>query len=148
MKGCGRRVLVSHIPTCVYYHAFSSPLSSLDLTQGSLIATVAGLLVGLAHLACWNVEFPNSNGQILWRYCSVLLIVLPFIVFVIILGAAVIQKNWVTAAMNKMALTLIVSYCIARVILLVLLGHSFQSLPVAVYDTQSVPWLSFIPFFH
>jgi hypothetical protein len=118
------------------------------LTQGSLLATAAGLLVGLAHLACWNVEFPDSNGQILWRICSSLLIVLPVIVFIIILGAAIILRHWVTEAMNKIALTLIVAYCIARIILLVLLGHSFQSLPAAVYDTHSISWLSYIPFFH
>ena len=118
------------------------------MTQGSLIAAAAGLLVGLAHLACWDVEFPNSNGQILWRYCSVLLIVLPVIVFVIILGAAMIDKRWVTDAMNKTSLTLIVIYCVARVILLVLLGHSFQSLPAAVYNTQDIAWLSFVPFIH
>ncbi|KAI0349478.1 hypothetical protein OH77DRAFT_1229751 [Trametes cingulata] len=122
--------------------------SSPYLTQGSLIAAVASLFVGLAHLACWDVEFPNSNGQVLWRYCTVLIIVLPLVVCVIILGAAVVQRTWVTAAMNKMALTLIVTYCIARLILLILLGHSFQSLPQTVYDTQDIPWLSFIPFIH
>ena len=77
-----------------------------------------------------------------------MLIVHPIVVFVIILGAAVVQRGWVTAAMNKMALTLIVVYCIARLILLILLGHSFQSLPKGVYDTKDVPWLSFIPFIH
>ncbi|KAI8983169.1 hypothetical protein BD414DRAFT_74057 [Trametes punicea] len=118
------------------------------MTQGSLVATAASLLVGLAHLACWDVEFPNSNGQPLWRVCTLLLIVIPVIVFVIILGAAIIQLSWVTAAMNVMALSLIVVYCNARLILLILLGHSFQSLPAAVYDTSEVPWLSFIPFIH
>ncbi|KAI0657379.1 hypothetical protein C8Q70DRAFT_285869 [Cubamyces menziesii] len=118
------------------------------LTQGSLVAAAASLLVGFAHLACWDVEFPNSNGQALWRWCTLVLIVHPIVVFVIILGAAVVQRGWVTAAMNKMALTLIVVYCIARLVLLILLGHSFQSLPKGVYDTKDVPWLSFIPFIH
>ncbi|GJE92304.1 hypothetical protein PsYK624_084580 [Phanerochaete sordida] len=118
------------------------------MTQGSLIAAAASLLVGFAHLFCWDVEFPNSNGQVLWRCCTVLLIVLPVIVFVIILGAAILDTRWVTDAMNKMALTLIVIYCIARLILLILLGHSFQSLPAGVYSTQDISWLSFIPFIH
>ena len=116
------------------------------MTHGSLVAAAASLLVGLAHLACWNVEFPNSNGQILWRYCTLLLIILPVLVFVIILGAALIQKRLVTVVMNQMALTMIVTYCIARVMLLILLGQSFQSLPAKVYDTLS--WLSLIPFIH
>ncbi|KAI9058410.1 hypothetical protein FKP32DRAFT_1581665 [Trametes sanguinea] len=118
------------------------------MTQGSLVATAASLLVGLAHLACWDVEFPNANGQPLWRACTLVLIVVPIIVFVIILGAAIIQRRWVTAAMNVMALTLIVVYCIARLVLFILLGHSFESLPAAVYSTRDVPWLSYIPFIH
>lgn len=120
----------------------------VDMTHGSLIAAAAGLLVGLAHLACWNVEFPNNNGQVLWRYCSVALIVLPVVVFIIILGAAIIDKRWVTRAMNMIALPLITLYCVARIILLILIGHSFQSLPAGVYDTSSISWISFIPFYH
>ncbi|KAH9854730.1 hypothetical protein C2E23DRAFT_912830 [Lenzites betulinus] len=122
--------------------------SSPYLTQGSMVAAGASIVVGLAHLACWNVEFPNSNGQVLWRACSIALIVLPIAVTVIILGAAVIDRRWVTEVMNKMALTMIVVYCIARAVLLILLGHSFQSLPKGVYDTRSIPWLSYIPFIH
>lgn len=118
------------------------------MTQGSLVGAAASLLVGFAHLACWNVQFANTNGQMMWRWCTVLLIVLPIIVFVIILGAAIINKRWVTAAMNRMAMTLIIVYCIARVILLILLGHSFQSLPQGVYDSVNLPWLSGIPYFH
>lgn len=118
------------------------------MTQGSLVAAAASVVVGLAHLACWDVEFPNSNGQVLWRYCSVLLLALPVAVFVIILGAAIIDRQRVTEVMNVMALSMIVVYCMARVVLLILLGHSFQSLPKGVYDTHSVPWLSFIPFIH
>ncbi|KAI0372216.1 hypothetical protein BV20DRAFT_1112137 [Pilatotrama ljubarskyi] len=125
-----------------------SPSVGTDMTQGSLVGAIASLFVGLAHLACWDVEFPNSNGQVLWRYCTVLLIAIPIVVCAIILGAAIVQRRWVTAAMNKMALGLIVAYCIARLILLILLGHSFQSLPQAVYDTQDMAWLSFIPFIH
>ncbi|EIW59211.1 uncharacterized protein TRAVEDRAFT_64377 [Trametes versicolor FP-101664 SS1] len=122
--------------------------SSPYMTQGSLVAAAASVVVGLAHLACWDVEFPNSNGQVLWRYCSVLLFALPVAVFVIILGAAIIDRQRVTEVMNVMALSMIVVYCMARVVLLILLGHSFQSLPKGVYDTHSVPWLSFIPFIH
>ncbi|KAI0822332.1 hypothetical protein BC628DRAFT_1422000 [Trametes gibbosa] len=122
--------------------------SSPYMTHGSLVAAAASVVVGLAHLACWDVEFPNSNGQVLWRACSIALIVLPIAVTVIILGAAVIDRRWVTEVMNKMALTMIVVYCIARVVLVILLGHSFQSLPKGVYDTHSVPWLSYIPFIH
>ncbi|EIW59218.1 uncharacterized protein TRAVEDRAFT_19701 [Trametes versicolor FP-101664 SS1] len=118
------------------------------MTQGSLVTAAASVVVGLAHLACWDVEFPNSNGQVLWRYCSVLLLALPVAVFVIILGAAIIDRPRVTEVMNVMALSMIVVYCMARVVLLILLGHSFQSLPKGVYDTHSVPWLSFIPFIH
>ncbi|KAI0753365.1 hypothetical protein C8Q80DRAFT_1267772 [Daedaleopsis nitida] len=116
------------------------------MMHGSLLATAASILLGLAHLACWNVEFPNSNGQVLWRYCTLLIIILPVVVSFIIMGAAIILRGWVTDAMNKMALTLIVIYCVARLILLILLGHSFQSLPAGVYDTVS--WLSFIPSIH
>lgn len=118
------------------------------MTQGSFVAAAASFLPGIAHLLCWKVEFPNTNGQVLWRYCSLLLVVLPIIVFIIILGAAIINKHWVTEAMNKMALTLIVIYCMARLVLLILLGHSFQSLPKGVYDTKKISWLSFIPFIH
>ncbi|KAL7279913.1 hypothetical protein ACG7TL_006322 [Trametes sanguinea] len=118
------------------------------MTQGSLVAAAASLLVGLAHLACWDVEFPNANGQPLWRVCTLVLIIIPIIVFVIILGAAIIQRRWVTAVMNVMALSLIVVYCIARLVLFILLGHSFESLPAAVYSTRDVPWLSYIPFIH
>lgn len=118
------------------------------MTQGSLVAAAASLLVGIAHVLCWDVEFPNSNGQVLWRCCTVLLIVLPIAVFTIILGAAVIDKRWVTDVMNKMSLTMIVIYCVARLILLILLGHSFQSLPAGVYSTRDISWLSFVPFIH
>ncbi|KAI0670741.1 hypothetical protein C8Q78DRAFT_991470 [Trametes maxima] len=122
--------------------------SSPYMTQGSFVAAAASLFVGLAHLACWDVEFPNTNGQVLWRYCSVFIIVLPIFEFVIILGAAIIDRHWVTEAMNKIALTFIVIYCMARLVLLILLGHSFQSLPAGAYDTKDIPWLSFIPFIH
>ncbi|KAI0632169.1 hypothetical protein C8Q77DRAFT_1074230 [Trametes polyzona] len=122
--------------------------SSPYMTLGSLVAAVASVVVGLAHLACWDVEFPNTSGRALWRACTGALIALPIAVFAIILGAALLDRRWVTEAMNKMALTMIVVYCMARLVLLILLGHSFQSLPKGVYDTQSVAWLSFIPFFH
>ena len=122
--------------------------SGIDLTHGSLVAASASLFVGLAHLACWGVEFPNSNGKILWQYCTILLVALPLWVFFIILGAAIIQKNWVTVVMNQIALTSIVVYCIARIILLILLGQSFESLPAQVYDTGNISWLDLIPFIH
>ncbi|KAI0766352.1 hypothetical protein BD413DRAFT_636018 [Trametes elegans] len=118
------------------------------VTEGSLLGAVASLVVGLAHMACWNVEFPNSNGQPLWRYCSLAVVVLPIVTAAIILGAAKIQRTWVTEVMNMCALSMIVVYCIARLVLLILLGHSFQSLPARVYDTQGVSWLSLIPFIH
>lgn len=118
------------------------------LTHGSFVAAAASLFVGLAHLACWGVEFPNKNGRILWQYCTVLLVALPLWVFFIILGAAIIQRRWVTVVMNQIALTSIVLYCIARLILLILLGQSFESLPAQVYDTGGVSWLDLIPFIH
>ncbi|KAI0766419.1 hypothetical protein BD413DRAFT_717722 [Trametes elegans] len=118
------------------------------VSQGSFLSTAASLIVGLAHMVCWNVEFPNSNGQVLWRYSSVLVTILPIVTAVIILGAAFIQRNWVTEVMNKMALTMIVVYCMARLVLLILLVDSFQSLPAGVYDTRHVHWLSLIPFIH
>lgn len=115
---------------------------------GTLVAAAAGLLVGFAHLACWDVEFPNTNGQILWRWGTVSLIILPILVSGLIMGASIVQRYWVTQVMKYVTMFLIVLYCMARVVLLVLLGHSFQTLPAAVYDTHEITWLSFIPFIH
>ncbi|EJC99831.1 uncharacterized protein FOMMEDRAFT_112880 [Fomitiporia mediterranea MF3/22] len=122
--------------------------SSPYMQEGSVIAAIAGFLVGLAHLSSWNVEFPDSNGQALWRICSIAVTVLPLIAAGSIYGAAMVRRDLVTELMNLTVLTLSVTYCTARLILFILLGYSFWSLPAGVYDTKPLGWLNDIPFFH
>ena len=111
----------------------------MSFTLSALLALAAG------HLVSWNIEFPRSRGQVLWRVCSVGLIVL-----------GVRHIVWSYYFYDSDALSMphpfywlcTISYVIARFILAFLLVYSFSSLPAGVYDTKDIGWLNFVPFLH
>lgn len=107
---------------------------------------VGSLILGAGHLLSWNIQFSSTNETLLWRSCSLLVAVTLGLIFVSTIGAKFhpsLQKFY--NVFNGLS-TLV--YISARLVLLVLLGYSFTNMPAAVYNTDSVDWLAYIPFIH
>ena len=109
---------------------------------------VAAGIFGAGHLASWDIEFPRSNGQILWRICSV---------GVLVSALGLIAANHICVESSSSTtfdvadwayLTFLSLYVMMRCLLALLLVYSFSSLPSGVYTTKGVEWLDFVPFLH
>jgi preprotein translocase subunit SecG len=124
---------------------FSRP--SIILSIGCL----SGAVFGGIHCLGWNDLFQGHAEQILWRAASLAIVSAP--VSILLLWGCAIWLNSLDEVSMSFAvsrtlaslvpLASIFIYIVARIILIVLILMSFQSLPPGTYDT--VAWTNFIP---
>ena len=120
-------------------------LESYACLAPHIISVIFGTISGGVHYHSWNYTFINSNGQLLWRICSVVLTIYPTILAIFLIfdrRLEYILKHGVWRVIFFVVLTL---YITARNIYFFLVVVSFWSLPVGVYDELS--WSYFIPHF-
>ena len=118
----------------------------LLLLDGCNVAGVAGAIVGLIHtIPLWNALFINTTGQLLWRVCCLMQIVLTLSATVI----AFVEDRFKSVGGRLFFLTALIAFlfCVSRVGIFVLIVLSFWSLPVSVYMDVDWSWSAF-PHFH
>jgi hypothetical protein len=116
-----------------------------------LIGCLSGAVFGGIHCLGWNALFHGHAEQILWRAASLAIVSAP--VSILLMWGCAIWLNSLDEVSMSFAvsrtltslvpLASIFIYIVARVILIVLILMSFQSLPPGIYDT--VAWTNFIP---
>ncbi|EJC99887.1 uncharacterized protein FOMMEDRAFT_160342 [Fomitiporia mediterranea MF3/22] len=122
-------------------------LSKEDFDGYALPGTISffGAVFGGIHCAAWNATFPDTNGQLIWRFCCIVLIGCP----AFFSSFLVIEGNDKESLRYKFFHTLFSAffsvYAVARVHLIILIAYSFRSLPANAYT--EVKWVSFIPQF-
>jgi hypothetical protein len=111
-----------------------------------LIGCLSGAVFGGIHCLAWNVLFEGHAEQILWRAASLAIVSAP-VCFLLLLGYAFWGWDGVSTFDDAFGMYIpiitISIYIVARVVLIVLILMSFQSLPPGIYDT--VAWTNFIP---
>jgi hypothetical protein len=146
------------IPHAAHSHRVSS-VGGYDMNKDSvsrafirlLTGCFSGAVFGGIHCLGWNVLFQGHAEQLLWRAASLAIVSAP--VSILPLWGYVFWVDSLgefnsTFAISKMfallvPLASIFIYIVARIILIVLIMMSFQSLPPGTYDT--VAWTNFIP---
>lgn len=109
---------------------------------GLIVGLLGSFIFGACHLIAWNDVFVNTNGQLLWRVCSVIVTALPLLSLIPTIGMG--SESTKTISMVAVFIFGFV-YISARISLLLLTGLSFWSLPAGVYiDTR---WAAFLPRF-
>lgn len=121
----------------------------LDGWQRGTAATIGIVLAmgfGAIHFAAWNESFPSEPERVLWRVASILVVAVPFLFF---LGAAAVLKKgrlhrpYHAIVFNGFLPLGVLTYIVARVILMVLPFISLRSLPLEAL--MDVEWVAFIP---
>jgi hypothetical protein len=115
-----------------------------------LIGCLSGAAFGGIHCLGWNFLFRGHAEQILWRAASLAIVSAP--VSMLLLGYPIWLDGWggvhvklrvIVGVCMSLPFASFFIYIVARVILIVLILMSFQSLPPSIYDT--VAWTNFIP---
>lgn len=133
-------------------------VQSVMLISAHTYAPILGSIVGIIHYTHWNATFANSNGQQLWRICCIVQISVP--VYSLLLGSAakflvgglgslcggVSEEradiiHWIIVGFSFFL------YFCARIVLFILLGYSFWSMPTGVYTDVDWTWTWF-PHWH
>lgn len=133
----------------------------------ALVTPLVGAVIGAIHCTLWNSTFVNSNGQLLWRICCVVQICAPFCSFLLtfltytVVGAISQRKtnspnsqgsngelyDYLAVFSYSVGGFVFFLYFCARIVLFILIGYSFLSLPMGVYS--DVDWsLSWFPHWH
>jgi len=107
---------------------------------GLSVGLLGSFIFGACHLIAWKDVFVNSNGQLLWRICSIVVTALPLVTLIPTIG----MGNESTKEISTVVVVFFAFvYISARVSLLFLTGLSFWSLQAGVY-TQT-RWATFLP---
>ncbi|KAF9457845.1 hypothetical protein BDZ94DRAFT_1174788, partial [Collybia nuda] len=121
----------------------------LDGWQRATAATIGitlAMAFGAIHFVAWNSSFPTQPEKILWQVAAVLVVAVPFLFF---LGAATvlrkgkINRPYYAIIFNGILPLGVLTYVIARVILMVLPFMSLRSLPTGAF--KDIEWVKFIP---
>ncbi|KAH7091101.1 hypothetical protein FB567DRAFT_517958 [Paraphoma chrysanthemicola] len=120
-------------------------------------------VVGAIHLAAWNLAFATSLEQSLWRVCSlVTTFVFPLLWFTVFVVDLVLERDepffnkhsssiklfkrkWLDRYIWLPLLVALVSYCLARLYLIVELFVGLRATPKAAFKTPE--WSKFVPHF-
>lgn len=120
---------------------------------GNLILYIPGGLFCAVHVAAWNWVFPSSVIQALWRWSSLIALVLSTCLpFFILTFRSIWYFTWFMigddAPSGTTGVTLLLclsAYTFSRLTILVLTFYCFTSMPQKVYER--VEWTGFIPHF-
>jgi len=119
-------------------------------SENSLIFLVVTITVvfGAIHCIGWSFDFPSSIERTLWRVASLSITGVPILIFPLgLLGAAIdefiLKHRFNDSCMYTTLISLIFTYILSRLALLVLPFLCLRSLPPAAFHV--VHWVSFIP---
>ena len=104
----------------------------------AIILAMHALTIG--YLGTWDIDFPDSNGQLLWRVCSVAVTVALAVIFVLCVSH---EGHY-----QRLFEVCCVLYIVARCVFFYSLIYSFHSFPVDQCITENDGLLDFIPFWH
>ncbi|KAJ6565513.1 hypothetical protein DFH09DRAFT_1473573 [Mycena vulgaris] len=109
-----------------------------------IIECLVGTVFGAIHVAAWNAEFPSADEMWMWRACSLLVTALPLLTLAM---AFLHNKKYDSQAFGTIAtltlFTVIASYIIARLFLIILPFTSLRALPPGAFT--DVNWSVYIP---
>lgn len=100
---------------------------------------------GAIHCVAWNYTFLSRTEQILWRLGSVIVITVPFLLFVPVVdvmrrSVSIWYHNLVFGFAVPFGVTI---YLVGRMVLIVLPFISLRSLPLDAY--KDIEWTHFVP---
>ncbi|KAF9563332.1 hypothetical protein CPC08DRAFT_661932 [Agrocybe pediades] len=118
-----------------------------DVVLCHFIVSMIAMAFGAIHCLAWSFQFSSFTEKMLWRICSVIILIIP-LVFAIIISLAFIQARTgmrvFSARISKMAnLVLPPLYLVARLVLLVEAFLELRHLPSKAFS--AVDWTSYIP---
>ncbi|KAJ6582331.1 hypothetical protein B0H19DRAFT_877478, partial [Mycena capillaripes] len=109
---------------------------------------LVGFLFGVIHCAAWNIDFPTTGEQWMWRSCSSFVTVLPLAWLPLLLHLQVEISGADETSMKYkihtiIFLAVILIYMLARLFLIVLPLIALRSLPPGAF--ADVNWSAYIP---
>ena len=137
--------------------------------KAALVTSATSVILATGHLVSWTNQFPHQRAQLLWRICSLYLILGPFTFLPFTplnpAGYGVFMFCWTRLTNPRLRTSdekmktrslfepsvmclifLIAVYVMARLLLIVLIIYSFFSLPADVYKTADNHWMDFLSF--
>jgi hypothetical protein len=101
------------------------------------------IVFGALHVAAWKFHFPTSVEQLLWRICSVGMMVLPLVVVTL----AFVNTDAVSASRltDILAYGSGAIYALFRLYMFVEMFASLRAVPASVYQTPQ--WSQYFPAF-
>ena len=140
---------LSHVPT--FYSPGDEPLARrryLPAYQPSLLVTICVIvLFGAIHFISWPSVFPTAIEKWLWRVSTILIIGTPFLMYIHeqTFGDVLFDSGFScgTIIQTLMALILLATYIISRMILLSLPLILLRSLPPT--SLSELKWSEFFP---
>ncbi|TFK59041.1 hypothetical protein BDN72DRAFT_781294, partial [Pluteus cervinus] len=122
-----------HVPMFYGYWA-----SMEDLLRIRLMSCLIGMIFAGIHFIAWNSHFPTHVELLLWRFSSLVVLIVPFLVGLVgILVALLMAIRWVLYTLGP------ILYILARLSLILQALISLRDLQSPVF--QSVTWTSYIP---
>ena len=110
----------------------------------------AGIIFGAIHATAWSFPYPSKTERIIWRICSLILIVQPLFLFFIVpvkMQMSANSRRWPSFGMRVLYMlsfyVLAPLYLIARLILLVQPFVLLRKLPPTAF--QEVLWSNYFP---
>ena len=114
----------------------------------SIIIAILMTLFGAIHCLAWNSPFPSLAEQLSWRICSLITTSLPAF-FCCVVGfcssdrVEEISDGDLDAKKTLYVVTLMISYAVPRLILIVLTFTALREQPPDAY--QTVTWTQYLP---
>ncbi|KAJ7923425.1 hypothetical protein B0H13DRAFT_2402224 [Mycena leptocephala] len=129
---------------------WSLSMDELDDIHGRLaplaIEALVGTVFGAIHCAAWNADFPTAVERWMWRSCSSLIVVIPVIILLLAVLAAIIDTDKSPLGETMLGIGFVVPipiYVIARLALIILPLVALRSLPSGTF--MDVNWSVYIP---
>ncbi|KAF9457843.1 hypothetical protein BDZ94DRAFT_1313790 [Collybia nuda] len=121
-------------------------LCAWDRGVTAILAVFLAMGFGAIHFGAWDIVFPTTTERILWRASSIAIVTVPFVfmmdaTLILSLGGV---PPWYNTLTFRLVIPLgMLTYIIARILLMVLPFTSLRDLPPNAY--KDVDWSSFIP---
>jgi hypothetical protein len=110
----------------------------------------AAIIFGAIHAAAWSFPYPSKIERILWRVCSLVLIIQPLFLFFVVPAQMQTSANSLRGGRGQDRVLYLLSfyvlaplYLMARLILLVQPFVLLRKLPPSAF--QEVPWSNYFP---
>lgn len=128
---------------------YSGKPNAPEVVLSDLIALAVGVIFGAVHCIAWSFEFSSTTQGLLWRFSSVVIISVPFLLIVLGLGrVAYLGRLGLGKGLFSDCFFLVLSisgilYVACRFVTLVVAIMNLSSLPPGAL--QAVYWTNLIP---